>query len=626
MAWEKVDGQRWLLADEYGRLFFCMLSLEKGKTVQGFKLDAIGTTCSASTLVYLDTGHVFVGSHQGDSQVIRIKEEGVELVQTITNIAPILDFTVMDMGNRGGEGQSNEFSSGQARIVTGSGGFHDGSLRSVRSGVGVEEQGLLADMDHIIELFALRSTSSEYVDLLVASFSVETRIFQFFPDGEVEEKAEYKSLSLSESTLLTTNLLNNRFLQVTGTLIRIIDSENGRVSCEWSPPNGEIITATSANADYLAVSVRGAQAIIFDLDGDLNIEAKKEFKSEGQIACVHVPSFSNDFCVVGFWQDATVALLTMDSLEVIRKVVLSDDAVSVPRSIIVTHLQAEVPTLLVAMANGEVVTFSLNITDLNLFARKVVTLGTQQASLKLLSQGDGLSNVFAICEHSSLIHWSEGRIVYSAVTADEASCMCAFDSKAYPGAIAIATAVDLKIAVVDTERTTHIQTLPVHETVRRIAYSTSLKAFGLGTIRRTLRSEFVVIQSHFKLADEVLFKELDTYQLNEDELVESVVLADLREASGAVVERFVVGTASIEDEQAESTRGRIIVFDVTGERMLKLVSEWTVKGACRALGVVDGNIVAGLVKRVRAVSIFYHLRIALFVLIRNPDRHLYHVW
>lgn len=596
VAWEKIDGQRWLLADEYGRLFFCMLIMEKTKVVKGFKLDAIGISSKASVLVYLDNGHVFVGSHQGDSQVISIKEEGIETVQTLSNIAPILDFTIMDMGSRGGENQ-NEFSSGQARIVTGSGAYQDGSLRSVRSGVGMEEQGLLDSMPHITELFALRSSPSEYVDILVVSFIGETRIFQFFPEGEVEEKAEYEGLSMSESTLLATNLPNNRLLQVTGTEVRTIDSEHGMVTDVWSPLSGKAITAASANADYLAVSVRGVEATTFRLDGNLSIKATKAFKGEGQIACIHIPPFSNDFCVVGFWQDAAIALLTIDSLEMIRKLVLSDEGISVPRSILVTYLHKEFPTLLVAMANGDMVTFSLNITDLDLSAKKVVTLGTQQANLKLLPQGDGVSNVFAICEHSSLIYESEGQIVYSAVTADKASCMCAFDSEAYPGAIAIATGTDLKIAVVDTKRTTHVQTLPVHETVRRIAYSTNLKAFGLGTIRRTLRSGSELIQSHFKLADEILFKELDTYQLDEDELVESVIRADLRDDSGATVERFVVGTSYLDDD-AQSRRGRIVVFSVTAERMLRLVTELAVKGACRTLGVVDGNIVAGLVKTV----------------------------
>ena len=120
-----------------------------------------------------------------------------------------------------------------------------------------------------------------------------------------------------------------------------------------------------------------------------------------------------------------------------------------------------------------------------------------------------------------MIYGSEGQIVYSAVTAERASCICSFDSEAYPGAIAIATSEDVRIALVDTERTTHVQTLPVGETVRRIAYSTKLKAFGIGTIHRSLRGSQEVLKSHFKLADEVLFKELDTYELNEEELVKA---------------------------------------------------------------------------------------------------------
>lgn len=582
-----------------------MLILEQERKVKGFKIDMIGITPRASVLVYLDAGYVFVGSHQGDSLVIRIKEGSSEVVQTISNIAPILDFSIMDMGSRGGESQTNEYSSGQARIVTGSGAFQDGSLRSIRSGVGMEELGLLGNLDHITDLFSLRSAvSSEYVDLLVVAFVGETRIFQFSADGEVEEQAEYMSLSLSESTILALNLPDNRLLQVTGTSVLVIDSENGMVVANWSPMGGKTITTASANPEYLALSVGGIEAVILDLKRDLEVTSRRAFESEGQIACIHIPALATNFCIAGFWQGATVAILRIDSLETIQKVTVSDEAVSVPRSILLTHIIADqAPTLLVAMANGEVITFSLNLADLNLSAKKVVILGTQQANFKVLPREDGLSQVFATCEHPSLIYGSEGRIVYSAVTAEKASCICAFDSEAYPGAIAIATAEDLKIAVVDTERTTHVQTLPVHETVRRVAYSTNLKAFGLGTIKRTLRAGIEVVQSHFKLTDEVLFKELDTYELNEDELVESVVRADLREDSGAIVERFVVGTAYLDDSKENATRGRIIVFAVTGERILRVITELPVKGACRALGVVAGNIVAALVKTVNSLRV-----------------------
>ena len=599
VAWTQIDAQRWLLADDYGKLYFLMLLVGDGNEVAGWKLDLIGYTSRASVLVYLDNGHVFVGSHQGDSQVIRLLEKEIEVVQTLPNIAPVLDFTIMDMGNRAGESQTNEFSSGQARIVTGSGAFRDGSLRSVRSGVGLEEQGLLGEMDHITDLFGLRSTgNNKHMDLLLTSFVDETRIFKFAPDGEVEEAADYKSLLLTESTLLAANIPDNRLLQVTMTLARIVDAENGMLISEWSSPTGHSITAASANDQRLALSIAGLEAVILDLNADFRPKARRTFTNEGQIACIHVPTSLTDICFVGFWQSATVAILKTDTLETVQSVTMCEDGISVPRSILLTQILPEQsPTLFIAMTNGEVVTFSCNTKHYTLSAKKSIVLGTEQANFKALPKGDGLYSVFATCEHPSLIYGYENRIIYSAITAEKASCVCPFDSEAYPGAIAISTAEELKIALVDTERTTHVQTLPVHETVRRVQYSHNLKAFGLGTIRRTLAGGNEIVQSHFKLADEVLFKELDTYELNDEEIIESVCRADLREESGVMVERFVVGTTFISD-QDESIRGRILVFAVGQDRKLRVVAEKQVRGACRAVGVVDGNIVAALIKAV----------------------------
>lgn len=597
VTWEQIDNRSWLLADEYGRLYLCILLLGNAG-VTGFKIDEIGTTSKASVLVYLDNGYVFIGSHSGDSQVINIREGG-ELMQSLSNLGPILDFSIMDMGSRSVESQANEYSSGQARIVTGSGAFNDGSLRSVRSGVVMEDQGSIVEMDHIIDLFALSATSeSEYVNLLVVSLIEETRVFQFLPEGEIEEHEEYKGFSLSESTLLASNIPKGRLLQVTGASIHIIDSEDGIVTSSWSPNTAELIISASANDEYLAIAQGGTEVIIFLLSEDLNGRVSRMFDSDDQIACAHVPHFSNYFCVVGFW-GGVVAILKMGSLETIHNIVVSEEAVSVPRSILLVNiLEGESPELLIAMSSGEVVTFTLSIKDMSLSTKKVVVLGTQHAKFKVLPRGDsGLSNVIATCEHSSLIYESEGRIVFSAVTADEATCICSFNCEASPGAIAIATNSELKIAVLDTERTTHVQTLPLNETVRRVAYSSKLRAFGLGTVRRTLKENNEIIQACFKLADEIMFKQLDTYELDEDEIVESVIRADLLEESGEWVERFIVGTGSLVDRQALS--GRIVIFAVTSDRLLKVIAELPVSGACRALGVVEGRITIALDRTVR---------------------------
>jgi DNA damage-binding protein 1 len=602
VSWCAVDDQRYALADDYGKLYLLFIQQNSEGEYAGHQIHVLGETSRASTLVYLDEGRIFVGSNQGDSQIIQIRERGLDVLQTFSNIAPILDFTVMDMGNRSSDAPVNEFSSGQARIVTGSGAFKDGSLRSVRSGVGLEDLGPIGDMG--APVFSLRSSAStELADTLVVSFVSNTRIFVFDPEGEVEEVESFHGFDLTGTTLYAGSLADGRAVQVTSSAILLTDAESGMVTDTWRSPEGTSITSVASNLDTMLVSLKGAALVVLDLSGSgISVGAKREFSTNEQVSCVTLSSAVPNTCVVGFWQDSKVSFLDLQTLQAVAtEQVAEEDTLAVPRSLAIANiLPNSPPTLFVGLADGNVVTYSVESQSKLFAARKSIILGTQQANFTTLSRGDGLENVLAICEHPSLIYSSEGRMVYSAVTAEDATCVSSFDSAAYPGAIAIATADtgELKLAVVDQERTTHVETLPVNETVRRIAYSPSLKAFGLGTIKRTLKAGVEEVQSHFKLVDEVVFQELHTFALNPDELIESCMRCELNDGADGLAERFVVGTAYLDDDSAESARGRILIFEVTESRQLKLVTEQALRGACRCLSMCQGNIVAALIKTV----------------------------
>ncbi|CAI4210890.1 unnamed protein product [Parascedosporium putredinis] len=160
ITWEAYDVTRYFLADDFGRLHLLSLVVD-GTAVTGITVTALGpaTTSRASTLVYLEDGLLFVGSHYGNSQLIRVdvdslKAELAPCPPSFSNNAPILDFVVMDMGNReGASSGGNTFSSGQARLVAGCGVFESGSLRSIRSGVGLEDLGVLDEFTNVKGLF-----------------------------------------------------------------------------------------------------------------------------------------------------------------------------------------------------------------------------------------------------------------------------------------------------------------------------------------------------------------------------------------------------------------------------------------------------------------------------------------
>lgn len=600
ITWEQIDAQRYILADEYGKLYMFMLEIDNQDNVVGWRLEVLGETSRASVLIYLGQGQVFVGSHQGDSQVITILPKALRVDQTLTNIAPILDFSIMDLGNRSGEGQPNEFSSGQARLITGSGAFKDGSLRTVRSGVGLEEQGLLDKMTNVTNIFSLKAAStSQFDDTLVVTFIDETRVFRFGADGDIEEVDEFKGLRLDTSTSYAGNVSGDKILQVTQSSVYLVDLDSGMTSGDWQPDKNISITAVTANERTVVIAQGGSTLIALDLTQDLATVAERSFDSDAQVACITIRSEDTAFCIIGFWGSSAISVLAMKDFSTIHTTNDGAEGVSVPRSLLVANvLQDHNPTLFIAMADGNVVTYSFEPSSGSVSGKQSIVLGTQQAELRRLPRSDGLDNVFATCSQPSLIYGSEGRLVYSALTAEDAACVCPFNAEAYPGAIAIATKEDLKIALIDEERSTHIQGLHIGETVRRIAYSQVLKAFGLGTISRSLDDGVEIVQSSFKLADEMTFYVQATYELNEDELVESVMRAELPDGSGGMAERFVLGTAYVDEDNSDSVRGRIIIFEVTEDRQLKVVTEHNVRGACRCLAMIDSKIVAALIKTV----------------------------
>lgn len=615
VAWCAIDEQRFVLADDYGKLYLLFIQQNADGEYSGHRIDQLGVTSRANVLVYLDGGRIFVGSHQGDSQVIQIEERGLQVVQTFPNIAPILDFTVMDMGNRSADAPVNEFSSGQARIVTGSGAFKDGSLRSVRSGVGLEDLGSIGEMGApVTGLFSMRSGSGDLDDTLVVSFVGSSRVFRFSEDGDVEEVEHFRSFDLGDSTLYAGSLQDGRAVQVTSSAVVLSDADVGMALNTWKS-GGASITAVAAENATLLLSLGGAALVVLNLQGDsISEQARREFDGSEQVSCIAACPVLPGTCVAGFWKDSKVSFLSLHDLQpTATEIVSQDDALAVPRSLAVARVLPNKPaTLFVGLADGNVVTYSVTSPQQPFSARKSIVLGTQQANFSLLprrsAEGD-LQNVFATCEHPSLIYGSEGRIVYSAVTTSNASAICSFDSEPYPNAIAVVTEEgELKLAAVDEERRTHVQSLPVNSTVRRIAYFPDLKAFGLGTIERTLSAGEEKVDSFFRLVDEVAFQELHSYRLNEDELIECCVRCKLDDGSGDLAERFVVGTAYLDDASGEGdgTRGRIIVFEVTEGRQLKVVTELGLRGACRCLGVLEGvdgkeggvRIVAALIKTV----------------------------
>ena len=117
------NGSRYLLGDLAGHLF--MLVIEKEEKMDGttgvrdLKIELLGEVSIPECVTYLDNGVVFIGSRLGDSQLVKLNVNAdennsyVTVMETFTNLAPIVDMTIVDLDRQG-----------QGQLVTCSGNYH----------------------------------------------------------------------------------------------------------------------------------------------------------------------------------------------------------------------------------------------------------------------------------------------------------------------------------------------------------------------------------------------------------------------------------------------------------------------------------------------------------------------
>ncbi|KAG0637962.1 mono-functional DNA-alkylating methyl methanesulfonate N-term-domain-containing protein [Tuber brumale] len=612
MTWEMLSPERYILGDEAGGLHLLMLPANPAAMKVGLKLNQIGNASIPEVLVRLNQGLLFLGSHSGDSQVLQLHKHGVGMVvrvqQVLRNIGPMVDFRVMDLDYSRSAEVTRQYSPGHIRFLSASGGHKQGHLRTIRSGVGLDDLGFLGEMSGIRGLWSLRSIpESSFDDVLVVSFIEETRIFKFDNSGEIEELYEFMGFALDRRTILAHSVIGGRFLQVTSTAVKLVDIRSGTLIAESYPDKSFTITMASANQDLLIYAM-GPTLVLLDLSRNLEEHIRTTFENE--ISCLNMPISPSKICAVGFWTVSLVLILSVQSFSILSQEILSqEDSAASPRSLLFARLlENGPPTFLVSLGDGSIFTFALNETTCGLSERKHIILGTQPIRFQPILGENGKVTVFATCDHPSVIYGSDERIVYASVTADNSTYVTSFNSPSFPDAVVIASEHDLKLSVVDPVRTMHVQSLPVGDVVRRIVYSKERNIIAIVTVSKVPdpRTGDDLHTSYIRLIDNTIFSVVDSYELNELELVESLASGKVCGGNGLLSEGFLAGTVYPGGGRDESEKGRIIVFNASETKRIKFIASYDTPGSVNGIQVVgDGKFVAAIGREVQLYSLEY---------------------
>lgn len=636
VCYAKVDpnGERYLLGDLAGRLF--MLLLEKEEKMDGTfnvkepKVELLGEISIPECITYLDNGVVYVGSRLGDSQLVKLNrapdETGsyVTIMETFTNLAPIVDMVVVDLERQG-----------QGQLVTCSGGFKEGSLRIIRNGIGIEEHACI-DLPGIKGIWALSINSPKGLDnTLVLSFVGHTRVLTL--SGAEVEETEMGGFTQDQQTFFCGNVTPHTVLQVTPKAAVLISTQTKTQVSTWEPPQGKSISVVSCNK-HQVLCATGCDIYYLEVVGS-DIKQLAHRSLEHEVACLDISPLGTEdskLGAVGLWTDITARLLSLPELEEVSKEPLGGEII--PRSILITCFEGHA-YLLVALGDGSMFYFSLDATNGRLTDKKKVTLGTQPTVLKTF-RSLSTTNVFACSDRPTVIYSSNHKLVFSNVNLRQVNHMCSLNAESYPDSLALATDSTFTFGTIDEIQLLHIRTVPLGEAPRRIAYQESSQTFGVLTTRIDIQeadgstpvrpsastqaqnttSSTISSLSYIKpgstkqgttnqpadfnmevevhnllIIDQNTFEILHAHQLFPGEYALSLISSKFGEDPNTY---FVLGTAVVNPEEGEPKQGRIIIF-YYDDGKLQQVAEKEIKGACYSMCEFNGKLLASINSTVR---------------------------
>jgi len=598
-AWGVIDndGTRFLLGDLHGTLYVLLL-VKSENVVVSIVVEYVGVSSIAQSINYLDNGVVYIGSAFGDSQLIKLRaapdENGsfIDVLESYPNIGPITDMCVVKTEKQG-----------QSQIVTCSGAFKDGSLRIIRSGIGLYVQAAM-EIHGIKGMWSLRKSEDDVYDkYLVQSFIGETRILAI--ENEEMGEVEIAGFKSQQQTLFCSNVIGKMILQVTPDCVGLIDIDTMQLVHQFIPPS--VITVATSNLEQVVIAVAGK---LIYLEIDLQSRTLKqvgEANLNHDIACMSLRPLeeildmnidepdgiklvkgSSSIVALGMWTDNTIRFLSLPECQEVLNISLGIKTQA--RDILLVSLGGA-HYVLIGLGDGTLINYALDFSCglPTLSSQRKVVLGTHPISFTCFSNS-GQYFVFATCDRPTVIYGKNGKLFYSVVNTQEVTSMTPFHSELFPESLSLATENGLVIGYVNEIQKIQITSIPLGEAPRRICHSEEMSTYCVLSQKSVLNEGCHESFSRVLFLDNSSFSIFSTFELDHFEDGISLMTCTFEGIPG---EFFVVGTAYVKPEEIEPSKGRLLVFKIEN-RTVTLVAEKEVKGAIFTLAPLRGKIVAGI--------------------------------
>ncbi|KAK4722976.1 hypothetical protein R3W88_013209 [Solanum pinnatisectum] len=586
-AYDHVGANQYVLGDHYGVLHHLNITHKENKFT-GLTIK-LGETSIPSTISHLCDSFVYIGSSYGDSQLAKfsLQPDRIEVLNRFDNLGPIGDFCIVDCKKLG-----------QRQVVTCSGADKDGSLRIARNRFGMHEH-TSAELQGIIGMWSLHLVNDDSCEILVISLTNEsTLFFKIEPDD-----ASLKTWNLVEdgfnskvNTLACHDAEYNQLVQVTPKSVRLVSSISKSLKSEWVSRSP--LTVAAANLTQVLLATGGQHKLLIYLtieDGSLKETA--EVNVDGDVSCLDITPIAekancSKFAAVGLWHDKSVNIYSLPGLHLVGKEILGG-VESLPRSVLMCSLNRE-SYLFCGLADGHLMHFELNMVTGQLkggelLGKKKLSIGTQPVTLCAFLSNEA-THIFAASNTSMVIYNSNKKIFCCEVNnLNDVRLMTPCSVEAFPNSFAIAKGDQLAICNIDERQKLHIiRSEHLGERALHISHQEQSHTIAICTVKREDKDDMV---SLVQLFDDQTYHMKTTYKLKEFEHSCSLISCSFSEDDNVY---YCVGTAYLELDANECTKGRILVLQVVQGSKLQLVAERETDGAVYCLSAFIGQLLAAI--------------------------------
>lgn len=533
-----------------------------------FSIEVLGKSCCVSNICKISPDCFFLSSKVNDSKFFRVLPELIEdsyiqNIQTIHNIAPLIDFKINEESNLR-----------VIDIIACSGCEETGGFRLISKGVTANIE-MEQEIQNIQGIWTA-SFSPPYDSFMFLSFESMTKVFKIV-DFNIEFLSGLEKNQFCQASLLV--FAKDSFLvQVTALGVYVYSSGLELLKEFDSSILGSSINYTSNHNQYLSLSLTDQTILILKLQlPELSEHSRITIKQD--ISSLYI---FEDYLILGFWETNNLSIYNFQTNTELYKE--SQSFTAAIRSTKIIKLKTKTK-LIVGLRDGNLIFYQIK-DNLKFFKESSLKIGYQGVLIDTLQTFNSFY-VFAACDRPVILYFDNDQFHLTNISLKEVAFFSSFHTATFQHCLALCIKNRFLIVSLPQLQEFSFENYIKKYTIRRLAlYEDKIVALVIGN----------KTQASVRLYDGEK-NEIDLFMLGNNETPNCIIV--LKDKVFVGVSIYVPS----ENELGYVQVGKVLGFSIVNDKLvMDFVNEFNTSVV--SFAVIEQYLFVGIEREIVAFKIF----------------------